>query len=230
MAPQKDLPGFYFDPDKNRYFPIKGPLPGSKRARPFSSISSPPGERSGSGRRHHMHSARWKKLMESSKLLQSREINGGLLISKKGLYSFREEYQKLLASHPEVWKYHNTNFVSDSALEEMHGVVQTLQGLKETHLLAMGGINSSISLYEIKNVRQRCDYGPNYMPAPVWPSPRDFHDGAPGIFSNSAAFTSLSSSISCIKRIGRNTLNTTDNLSNFQHALYPILFFIPLLV
>jgi len=24
-----ELPGFYFDPVKNRYFPIKGPIPGS---------------------------------------------------------------------------------------------------------------------------------------------------------------------------------------------------------
>lgn len=26
-----DLPGFYYDPEKNRYFPIKGPIPGSTR-------------------------------------------------------------------------------------------------------------------------------------------------------------------------------------------------------
>jgi len=24
-----ELPGFYYDPEKNRYFPIKGPIPGS---------------------------------------------------------------------------------------------------------------------------------------------------------------------------------------------------------
>lgn len=60
------------------------------------------------------------------------------------------------------------------------------------------------------------------MPTSVWPSSRDIHDGAPGIFSNSVAFTSLSSSISCIRRIGRNTPNTTDNVSSFHHALYPL--------
>lgn len=27
-----DLPGFYFDKEKNRYFPIKGPIPGSSRS------------------------------------------------------------------------------------------------------------------------------------------------------------------------------------------------------
>ena len=27
-----DLPGFYFDKEKNRYFPIKGPMPGSSRS------------------------------------------------------------------------------------------------------------------------------------------------------------------------------------------------------
>ena len=27
-----DLPGFYYDKEKNRYFPIKGPIPGSSRS------------------------------------------------------------------------------------------------------------------------------------------------------------------------------------------------------
>ena len=27
-----DLPGFYFDKEKNRYFPIKGPIPDSSRS------------------------------------------------------------------------------------------------------------------------------------------------------------------------------------------------------
>lgn len=27
-----ELPGFYYDAQKNRYFPIKGPIPGSSRA------------------------------------------------------------------------------------------------------------------------------------------------------------------------------------------------------
>ncbi|KAK8918847.1 hypothetical protein KSP39_PZI021482 [Platanthera zijinensis] len=217
MAPPKELPGFYFDPEKNRYFPIKGSLPGSKLHRLSSTTSSRYGERPDSGRRHHTH-LRKKKLIESFRLLQSREIHGGSLVSNRTLYSFQQEYQKFQASQPEVWKYSNTSFVSDSALEEMRGVVQTSQGLKEMYLLAAGGINCSISLYGIKNVRWLADYGPNCVPQPVWPSPRAVLGSAPGICANSALFSSLSSSISCIRRIGVNALKTTD-ISNFQHAL-----------
>ncbi|KAL6992111.1 hypothetical protein U1Q18_010218, partial [Sarracenia purpurea var. burkii] len=36
----QDLPGFYFDADKNRYFPIKGPIPGSYRNSSSASTSS----------------------------------------------------------------------------------------------------------------------------------------------------------------------------------------------
>lgn len=118
-----------------------------------------------------------------------------------------------------MWKYSNTSFVSDSALEEMRGVVQTSQGLKEMYLLAAGGINCSISLYGIKNVRCLADYGPNCIPQPVWSSPRAVLDRAPGICANSSLFSSLSSGISCIRRIGRSTVKTADNISNFQHAL-----------
>ncbi|KAK4346728.1 hypothetical protein RND71_033067 [Anisodus tanguticus] len=37
----KELPGFYYDEEKNRYFPIKGPIPGSSKKRK----SPPPKER-----------------------------------------------------------------------------------------------------------------------------------------------------------------------------------------
>ncbi|CAK9187551.1 unnamed protein product [Ilex paraguariensis] len=33
----QELPGFYYDAEKNRYFPIKGPIPGSSR---YSSSSA----------------------------------------------------------------------------------------------------------------------------------------------------------------------------------------------
>jgi len=36
-----DLPGFYYDPDKNRYFPVKGPIPGSRKSAPQTPPSQP---------------------------------------------------------------------------------------------------------------------------------------------------------------------------------------------
>lgn len=35
-----DLPGFYYDKEKNRYFPIKGPIPGSSRSSSSTSASA----------------------------------------------------------------------------------------------------------------------------------------------------------------------------------------------
>ncbi|GMN25872.1 hypothetical protein TIFTF001_043939, partial [Ficus carica] len=35
-----DLPGFYYDAEKNRYFPIKGPIPGSARSSCSSSSTA----------------------------------------------------------------------------------------------------------------------------------------------------------------------------------------------
>ncbi|MFS7970133.1 hypothetical protein Hanom_Chr09g00817441 [Helianthus anomalus] len=37
----QDLPGFYYDAEKNRYFPLKSPIPGSSSSsRPSSSAST----------------------------------------------------------------------------------------------------------------------------------------------------------------------------------------------
>lgn len=35
-----ELPGFYYDAEKNRYFPTKGPIPGSRRVTTAASSSS----------------------------------------------------------------------------------------------------------------------------------------------------------------------------------------------
>ena len=36
-----DLPGFYYDKEKNRYFPIKGPIPGSSRSSSVATAQEP---------------------------------------------------------------------------------------------------------------------------------------------------------------------------------------------
>lgn len=35
-----ELPGFYYDAEKNRYFPTKGPIPGSRRVTTAASSSN----------------------------------------------------------------------------------------------------------------------------------------------------------------------------------------------
>ncbi|KAK7856083.1 hypothetical protein CFP56_024978 [Quercus suber] len=37
----QDLPGFYYDKEKNRYFPIKGPIPGSSRSSSLATAQEP---------------------------------------------------------------------------------------------------------------------------------------------------------------------------------------------
>ncbi|KAL0442284.1 UNVERIFIED_CONTAM: hypothetical protein Slati_1951100 [Sesamum latifolium] len=86
-----NLPGFYYDAEKNRYFPYKGPIPGSS-LKPLS-IPSP------------SHPKQADDLCQSikirkQKLLQARELFGDVISSHKRKLSFRAEYEKRHASQP----------------------------------------------------------------------------------------------------------------------------------
>lgn len=41
MVSETELPGYYFDQEKNRYFPIKGPIPGSSKTKKITNLKSP---------------------------------------------------------------------------------------------------------------------------------------------------------------------------------------------
>ncbi|RRT59210.1 hypothetical protein B296_00046015, partial [Ensete ventricosum] len=97
-----DLPGFYYDVDKNRYFPIKGPIPGSKRPPVSPSFSC-----------------------SSSKRATNGECSNPYQVDC-------------------VWKYQNTVGVSDGALEQLHGIVQTPKGLQLQKILTMGSMTGYI--------------------------------------------------------------------------------------
>nr|CAD1840939.1 unnamed protein product [Ananas comosus var. bracteatus] len=149
-----DLPGFYFDPEKNRYFPVKGPIPGSKRPLSSSSSSSDPSSssRDAPDQKNQVQLTRWKRRIKGSELLLSREIHGGLIFSNKTRCSFRQEYQKVQASRPMVWNYQSTTNVADAAIEQLDGIVQTPSGSRETKLLTTGNMMGAISLFGIGNV------------------------------------------------------------------------------
>ncbi|KAK3023864.1 hypothetical protein RJ639_043995 [Escallonia herrerae] len=138
MGRLTDLPGFYYDEEKNRYFPIKGPIPGSS-SRPSSSASTSAPQKSDL-KPTSAGIARFK----TAKLLQARELYGNVITSGKGRFSFQEEYLKLQASQPMIWKYQGTERVADGALEQIRIDLDIPDGPIETDVLLTGGLNGSL--------------------------------------------------------------------------------------
>eukprot|EP00261_Vitis_vinifera_P035488 XP_019076731.1 PREDICTED: uncharacterized protein LOC100266712 isoform X3 [Vitis vinifera] len=90
----RELPGFYYDVEKNRYFPIKAPIPGSSSS--STRLNKPPSlPKSGNNICKRIG-------IRAAKLLQSRELHGDVIPSKKGKCNFEKEYLKVLASQPLV--------------------------------------------------------------------------------------------------------------------------------
>ncbi|XP_038988063.1 uncharacterized protein LOC103696415 [Phoenix dactylifera] len=205
MPPPKDLPGFYFDPEKNRYFPIKGPIPGAKRSYSSSLGQASCRERSDRNQKHRAHWPGNRKQIKPPELLRLREIHGRLLFSKKCRHNFEQEYQKFQASFPVVWKYQRAVPSAVSALEQLHGVVQTPRGLEETKFLTMGNMIGTIRLFEIGNVGRYFDYGLECKPGAVWPPSSKHEAGCDhairSIWHLTETFSSFDSGISCIRKI-----------------------------
>ncbi|OVA01555.1 WD40 repeat [Macleaya cordata] len=208
-----DLPGFYYDPEKNRYFPIKGPIPGSH-------IQKPP-SKPDQANEHHNNCR--KKGIRTTELLQVRELYGKVLNFDKWKCNFQQEYQKIRASQPMIWKYQKTDMIADSALEQLHVDIQTLEGQNETNVLLMGSMNGSLSLYEVEKDGQHFDYGIKCMPDFVWPLTTENQaecNNVPGhIWRPAGASTLMSSNISCIQRTQKHYPRTPDDNLSIQHAL-----------
>ncbi|KAI3860566.1 hypothetical protein MKX03_007917, partial [Papaver bracteatum] len=91
----RELPGFYFDPEKNRYFAIKGPIPG------FSNLQRPPLKEPDKQPNEQHSVCSQRKGIRTANLLQFRELYGGKVAPfGKGRCSFQHEYQKNRASQP----------------------------------------------------------------------------------------------------------------------------------
>ncbi|XP_062012233.1 uncharacterized protein LOC133728814 [Rosa rugosa] len=211
----QDLPGFYYDAEKNRYFPNKGPVPGSRSTAAAAAASS-------SAQQLNQEANKCKLTkVRTSKLLQARELYGNVIASSKGRCNFKEEFQKAQASHPVVWKYQGTNKLGDGALERINIDVQTGEGLTGTDFLLAGGRNGSLSLFEFGKVGQGFHYGMKCLPDLVWPLLNKSQvecRKAPGHIWRPAQNTPrMSSSISCIKTFGKHS--TENDGSSIQNAL-----------
>jgi hypothetical protein len=88
-----ELPGFYYDPEKNRYFPIRGPIPGAA-ARRGTPAPPPAVDTTGCSR----------KRARRPELLNAREMyGGGVMFSNKAARStFKQQCHYAQASQPMV--------------------------------------------------------------------------------------------------------------------------------
>ncbi|XP_077242782.1 uncharacterized protein LOC143883320 isoform X2 [Tasmannia lanceolata] len=94
----QDLPGFYFDPEKNRYFPVKGRIPGSN---PNTTASHIQGSSSSKpNRTNDKSNTQRRKRIKAADLFQLRELSGKLITFSKRKSSFQHEYQNIQASQP----------------------------------------------------------------------------------------------------------------------------------
>ncbi|KAG6493366.1 hypothetical protein ZIOFF_048349 [Zingiber officinale] len=152
MTLPKDIPGFYYDSEKNRYFPTKGPIPGSKRP-PSASAASSLAKRAANGKLsspdqdYLIHKSCKRKHLKSSVLLQFRELHGRSIFSNRHRCNFEQEYQKLQASRAKIWRYSDSAGVSGSALEQLSGIVQTPIGLEQKNILPVGCRNGYLCTF-----------------------------------------------------------------------------------
>ncbi|XP_048140811.1 LOW QUALITY PROTEIN: uncharacterized protein LOC115755387 [Rhodamnia argentea] len=208
----QELPGFYFDAEKNRYFPIKGPIPGSK-SKPSSSGASSISSSTPTQCR--------PVLSRTSVLLETRELNGNPLWLKHAKCKFQDEFLKIHASRPQVWAFHKTDKMADGALEQMRLRITTPEGQTAMVGLLAGGRNGSLSFCEVGKVGQHFDYGVKCMPEHVWPLKREHEECKVPVHLWRSPTVQFSSDVSCIKMPGKRSI-TVDG-DPIQHALYPLL-------
>ncbi|XP_029130126.1 DDB1- and CUL4-associated factor 4 isoform X2 [Cajanus cajan] len=219
MPEARELPGFYYDPEKNRYFPIKGPIPGSS-SKPKTPQAPSKQESGGSCCR--------KLRNRTSKLLQARELDGHRVIASHNCKrNIAEEFRKIHAAKPVVWKFRGADKIGISAMEHLRVDVQTRHGQSETDVLLTGNINGSLSFSEVGKVGQYFDGGAQWMADCV----KNYDKGKTveqdellgPVFRPNRAALLMPSRISCI-RLGPNCSSHAVNGSPIVgHALFTTL-------
>ncbi|KAL3523194.1 hypothetical protein ACH5RR_016028 [Cinchona calisaya] len=163
----KEIPGFYYDEEKNRYFPIKGPIPGSSRKRKSKSSAAENSENSAS--ETGQARKRQNSIETRSKLLQFRELCGNIIPYRKGRLNFQTAYQNKIVSQPLVWKYDETKKKVDNIVEQIGLDIFTPAGLVGTDVLMTGGLNGALSLFQVGKVGQEFHDEVKCVPSRVWP-------------------------------------------------------------
>uniref|UniRef100_A0A0D9WUN5 Uncharacterized protein n=1 Tax=Leersia perrieri TaxID=77586 RepID=A0A0D9WUN5_9ORYZ len=184
--PPKELPGFYYDPDKNRYFPIRGRIPGSVIRRPTPTPTRP-----------QQAAARCMKRARQYELLHAREMYGGgaIFFSNRRRSTFIRQCQYAQASQPMVWKYKGTTLVADKALEQLHATVQTANGMKES------------------KVEDEMEFLPEPAWTPLVKQKTSVNSAPASIRSSETALSNFSSSVTRIKKLQHCATNANSSRS-----------------
>lgn len=111
----------------------------------------------------------------------------------------------------------------DKALEQLHAMVQTPEGMKESRILVTGSMNGSIRLYGLGSSLNNFGNEIEYLPQPAW-TPLEkqkagINSALPSIWSSEEAFSNFSSSISCVKKFGCHFPDAANTNSSVQRAL-----------
>ncbi|CAN1225707.1 DDB1- and CUL4-associated factor 4 [Linum grandiflorum] len=159
-----ELPGFYYDAVKNRYFPLKGRIPGSSSSFPDS--QNP--KKAKTSQDQNICRSR----VRTHRLIQGRELNGNVVSVGKSKYNFVHEYEKTQASQPTVWRYQGSlNLACDAGLDETTISTQTSDGLVDREVLVAGSQNCGLSIIDVNKDEQHFDRVPDsVMPDRVWPA------------------------------------------------------------
>lgn len=205
-----ELPGFYFDPEKNRYFPIKHRAAGAGQIHKTKAISSSLALKCESQKRKRAHK------FGSAQLLSRRELAGRSLPSGVcNSVCFQREYMESQASFPKVWIYENTNDRADGAVEQFHATMETLEGSKNGNFLAVGGTNGCLGLYEFMETKQQLEYEVMNRPYPFGPQNSDQKNATENppspICSKIEPAVAFASSITAIKKLGKRAASTNDD-------------------
>ncbi|KAL3616635.1 hypothetical protein CASFOL_039029 [Castilleja foliolosa] len=206
----KELPGFYYDSEKNRYFPYKGRFPGSSSSKPSPIPPTPPKQVVGLFRRSKLR----------AELLQARELCGSIISScKTKKLSFQAEYQKRQVSQPAVWGYKGTRKKANS-LEHLVADVILPHGVVERDILLSGGLNGSLCVFQVGKDRGQFDPTEIYKEDSVWPhSPNRIprHEGLlRHIWDSPGSFLDLASEVSRV--VSRKSSPQTDDAIS-KHAV-----------
>eukprot|EP01018_Ginkgo_biloba_P030729 Gb_10977 [translate_table: standard] len=219
-----ELKGFYFDPEKNRYFPIKHQAAGTSQRHTAKAISPSLVVK--------CKSHKWKgmQIHDTVHLLCSREVAGrSHFAGNQGSICFQRRYMESQASLPKVWIYEDTTGRVDGAIEQFCAVMETPEGRKEGNVLTVGGRNGWIGFYEIEKTGEQLEYeGLMRQPRPFLPSDSvlktaiEKHPSP--IWSTMEPAMAFSSNITAIKRLGkRSALTNRDGIFLHEGALFTTL-------
>ncbi|KAI3455768.1 hypothetical protein Pfo_012431 [Paulownia fortunei] len=203
----KELPGFYYDAEKNRYFPYKGPIPGSSPKPPSIPPPSDPKQADSLCQRFRIR----------PELLQARELCGNVISSCKKKLSFQDEYEKRHASQPMIWKYEETRKMANISLEHTVADVILPHGIMGRDILLSCGPNGLLCIFQVGKDPQEIDPTDIYKVDRVWPPNLDqiprHKELLRELGSSLGAIQPMTSDVSCIVASRKSSLRTDGTMS-----------------